>query len=123
VTGYWPQAIAGYLTVVVLALGAIALRPGRTDTVPRPIPVALVALTVVAAVGYGLALEWDRYRAAFVAVAAMVYALVGLVAATLYSAFGGRSNRARRSEPGRKRNAQRSVSSCPLFHHVHSDPF
>ncbi|SFC09214.1 cytochrome bd-I ubiquinol oxidase subunit 2 apoprotein [Halobiforma haloterrestris] len=81
--GYY--ALAAYLALVVVTLGAVywtapALRP---DLLSVPIA-ALVAVTLALAGVYAAATRTDRYYVAFGAVAGLVFALVALVAGLLY---------------------------------------
>ncbi|AQL43224.1 cytochrome d ubiquinol oxidase subunit II [Halorientalis sp. IM1011] len=78
-------ALAGYLVLVVAALGtSYATVPVVRSAMLSPVALALVGLTLVLAGGYALATVRDRYYAAFAAAAGMVFALVGVVARLTY---------------------------------------
>jgi len=79
------RALAGYLVLVVAALGYVyatvpRLRPGLASA---PV-LALVGLSVLLAAAYAAASRRDRYHLAFVAAGGLVFALVGIVATLLY---------------------------------------
>jgi cytochrome d ubiquinol oxidase subunit II len=79
------RALAAYLVLVVLTLaGLYALAPDLRTTMRSPLVLGLVGLTLVLAAGYALATRRDRYYAAFVAAAGLVFSLVAVVAELLY---------------------------------------
>ncbi|EMA51565.1 cytochrome d ubiquinol oxidase subunit II [Halococcus thailandensis] len=79
------RALAAYLALVVIALGALyATTPGLRSALLSPLVVGLVVVTLVLAGGYALATARDRYYLAFVAVAGLVFSLVGVVAGSMY---------------------------------------
>jgi cytochrome d ubiquinol oxidase subunit II len=78
-------ALAGYLLLVVAALGTIyATVPAVRTALLSPVALALVGLTLVLAAVYALATVRDRYYVAFAAAAGMVFALVAVVARLTY---------------------------------------
>jgi cytochrome d ubiquinol oxidase subunit II len=78
------RAVAAYLALVVVTLAALALTPGVRDALFAPVPVALVVLSVLLAVGYALALRQERDVLAFGAAGGLTYGLVTLVAVLLW---------------------------------------
>ncbi|AWB27457.1 cytochrome d ubiquinol oxidase subunit II [Halococcoides cellulosivorans] len=78
-------ALAGYLGAIVLAIGyLVALRPDMRGAILSVPVIALVVATLVAAGVYAWAIRADRFQAAWVSTAGMVYALVAIVALLLY---------------------------------------
>ncbi|GAD52284.1 cytochrome d ubiquinol oxidase subunit II [Halarchaeum acidiphilum MH1-52-1] len=82
---YGERAAAAYLALVVVTLAyVVAALPRAAANLLTPLGIACVALSVLAGVGYALALRRGRDRAAFGAVALTVVALVALVARFMY---------------------------------------
>ncbi|MFB6101356.1 MAG: cytochrome d ubiquinol oxidase subunit II [Haloplanus sp.] len=82
------RALGAYLVLVVLSLAAIYLAaPDLRATMRSPFVLGLVALTLAVAAGYAVATRRDRYYAAFVAAAGLVFTLVAVVARLLYPAI------------------------------------
>lgn len=80
------RAAVGYLGVAISTLGAIYVtEPGLRSSFRSPLIVALVILTATLTGIYIVALHSNRYYATFAATAALVFGLVGLVAALLFS--------------------------------------
>ncbi|WP_435180626.1 cytochrome d ubiquinol oxidase subunit II [Halorussus sp. AFM4] len=78
------RAAAAYLALVAVALGLLALRSGVRDALLAPVPVALVAGSVLLGIGYVVAARRDRPYLALGAAGGLTAALVALVAALLY---------------------------------------
>ncbi|GAB6860138.1 cytochrome d ubiquinol oxidase subunit II [Haloplanus litoreus] len=79
------RALVAYLMLVVATLAALyGLTPGLRASMRSSAVVGLVAATLVLAAAYAVATHRDRYYAAFVAAAGLVFALVAVVATLLY---------------------------------------
>ncbi|NEU58439.1 cytochrome d ubiquinol oxidase subunit II [Halorussus sp. MSC15.2] len=78
------RAMAGYLGLVALALGLLALRPGPRGALLSPLPVALVVGSLLLGVGYVVAARRDRPYLALGASGVVTGALVALVAVLMY---------------------------------------
>ncbi|SFS10221.1 cytochrome bd-I ubiquinol oxidase subunit 2 apoprotein [Halomicrobium zhouii] len=75
------RAVVAYVALAVASLGVIyATTPAVRPELTSPLALALVALTVLFAVGYAVALGRDRHYLAFAATGGLVYGLVALVA-------------------------------------------
>ena len=82
-TGY--RALGAYLALVVLALGYLFVTvPELRSALLSPLVFGLVVVTLVFAGGYELAARHDRHYLAFVAVAGLVFALIGVIAGLMY---------------------------------------
>ncbi|WP_251343468.1 cytochrome d ubiquinol oxidase subunit II [Haloplanus halophilus] len=79
------RALVAYLVLVVVTLAALyALAPDLRAAMRSPAVLGLVAATLLLAAGYAVATHRDRYYAAFVAAAGLVFALVAVIAVLLY---------------------------------------
>jgi cytochrome d ubiquinol oxidase subunit II len=82
---YGERAVGAYLLGVVATLGTLAATaPRLVATLTSPTVLALVALSVLLAVGYVLALRSGRNLLALAASAGLTYGLVAVVALALY---------------------------------------
>ncbi len=85
---YGRRTAFGYLALVVVVIGYLAVtRPDLRDTLVSPLSLASVVVSVLLVVGFVVAAGAERFRAAFVAVAGLPYALVAFVANLLYPAI------------------------------------
>lgn len=82
---YGVASVATYVALVVVALVYVLLAlPSAAGRLSTPLGVACVALTVVAAAGYIVALRREHEYAAFTGVVGLVVGLVALVARLMY---------------------------------------
>lgn len=83
IDGY--RALAAYLSLVVATLvGIYLVEPAFRSALRSPSLLGLVSLTLLLAAGYAVATRHDRYYAAFITTAGLVFTLVAIVAALLY---------------------------------------
>ncbi|WP_439027690.1 cytochrome d ubiquinol oxidase subunit II [Haloarchaeobius sp. DT45] len=81
------RAVVAYLGLVVVTLGALALRPAVREALLAPVPAVLVVVSVLLAGGYAAALRRERDLPAFLAAGGLTFGLVGLVGVLLWPAL------------------------------------